>query len=69
LKTKQILPDLPQGVIDAAAEAATKEGKEGQWLFTLQNPSVMPFLTYADNRELREKINRAYINRGNMDNR
>jgi peptidyl-dipeptidase Dcp len=60
------LAGLPQGVIDAAAEAATKEGKEGQWLFTLQNPSVMPFLTYADNRELREKINRAYINRGNM---
>jgi peptidyl-dipeptidase Dcp len=62
------LAGLPQPVIDAAAEAAAKEGKEGQWLFTLQNPSVMPFLSYAENRELREKINRAYINRGNMGN-
>ncbi|TVQ07486.1 MAG: M3 family peptidase [Bacteroidetes bacterium] len=62
------LAGLPQSVIDAAAEAAVAEGKEGQWMFTLQNPSVMPFLSYADNRDLREKMNRAYINRGNMDN-
>ncbi len=62
------LAGLPQSLRDAAAEAAKGEGKEGQWLFTLQNPSVMPFLTYADNRELREKVNNAYINRGNMDN-
>ncbi|MFW5708522.1 MAG: M3 family metallopeptidase, partial [Bacteroidota bacterium] len=62
------LEGLPQGVKDAAAEAAAEAGKEGQWLFTLHNPSVMPFLTHADNRELREKMNRAYINRGNMDN-
>ncbi len=62
------LAGLPQNVKDAAAEAAAEEGKEGQWLFTLQNPSVMPFLTYADNRELRQKMNHAYINRGNMDN-
>ncbi|MFW5725174.1 MAG: peptidase M3, partial [Bacteroidota bacterium] len=61
------LEGLPQGVKDAAAEAAAEAGKEGQWLFTLHNPSVMPFLTHADNRELREKMNRAYINRGNMD--
>ena len=62
------LAGLPQSVIDAAAEAAAEEGKEGKWLFTLHNPSVMPFLSYADNRDLREKMNRAYINRGNMDN-
>ncbi len=62
------LAGLPQSVKDAAAEAATAEGKEGQWLFTLHNPSVMPFLTYADNRELREEMNRAYINRGNLEN-
>lgn len=62
------LAGLPQSVKDAAAEAAAAEGKEGQWLFTLHNPSVMPFLTYADNRDLREKMNSAYINRGNMEN-
>jgi peptidyl-dipeptidase Dcp len=39
----------------AAAEAKAK-GHDGKWLFTLQNPSVMPFLQYADNRELRKKI-------------
>jgi peptidyl-dipeptidase Dcp len=62
------LAGLPQPIIDAAAEAAAIDGKEGQWLFTLQNPSVMPFLSYAENRELREKMNTAYINRGNMGN-
>jgi peptidyl-dipeptidase Dcp len=62
------LAGLPQSAIDAAAEAARRENREGQWLFTLHNPSVMPFLSYASNRELREKMNRAYINRGNNDN-
>jgi peptidyl-dipeptidase Dcp len=68
IENEEDLAGLPQSVRDAAAEAAAREGKEGQWLFTLQNPSVMPFLTYADNRILREKMNHAYINRGNMDN-
>ena len=62
------LAGLPQSAISAAAEAATKAGKEGQWLFTLHNPSVMPFLAHADNRELREKMNRAHISRGNNAN-
>src|SRR5690606_29369815 len=39
--------------------------KEGKWVFTLQNPSVMPFLQYADNRELRQDIWNAYQMRGN----
>jgi peptidyl-dipeptidase Dcp len=68
IENEEDLAGLPQSVRDAAAEGAAGEGKEGQWLFTLQNPSVMPFLTYAENRELREKVNNAYINRGNMDN-
>lgn len=41
---------------------------EGKWVFTLQNPSVMPFLQYSDKRELREKMFNAYINRGNNNN-
>ncbi len=62
------LAGLPQTLIDAAAEVAKKAGYEGKWLFTLQNPSIMPFLTYAKNRALREEILTAYMNRGNNNN-
>ncbi|WP_173427669.1 M3 family metallopeptidase [Geofilum rubicundum] len=62
------LAGLPASVVATAAEAAANDGAEGKWLFTLQNPSVMPFLTYADNRALREVMGRAYILRGNNDN-
>src|SRR5690606_21882074 len=41
---------------------------EGKWLFTLHNPSVMPFLQYADNRNLRKQIWEAYQMRGNNNN-
>ena len=58
------LSGLPQGVRDAAKNAAKEAGAEG-WLFTLDKPSCIPFLQYADNRELREKIYKAYYNRGN----
>lgn len=61
------LAGLPQNVIDAAAEAAADKGHEG-WLFTLHNPSVMPFLHSADNRELRRQIWEAYVNRANNGN-
>ncbi len=40
----------------------------GPWLFTLQNPSYVPFMTYSANRELREKMFRAYSSRGNNGN-
>jgi peptidyl-dipeptidase Dcp len=49
----------------SAAQSAKEAGKEGSWRFTLHNPSVMPFLQYAENRLLREKIFTAYINRCN----
>lgn len=65
---KEDLSGLPANLIDNAAEAAAKADMEGKWLFTLHNPSVMPFLQYADNRELREKIFNGYINRGNYGN-
>jgi len=51
-----------------AEVAARSAGLEGKWLFTLHNPSVMPFLQYADNRALREKIFKGYTNRGNNGN-
>jgi peptidyl-dipeptidase Dcp len=62
------LAGLPIELKDAAADEAKSRGEEGRWIFTLQNPSVMPFLQYADNRELRKKIWEAYKNRGDRDN-
>ena len=62
------LAGLPKELKAAAAAEAKAKGKDGKWLFTLQNPSVMPFLQYADNRELRKKIWDAYQLRGNNDN-
>lgn len=65
---KKDLSGLPQNLIDQAAEAAAKSGNHGQWVFTLHNPSVMPFLQYADNRKLREEIYTAYTSKGNKGN-
>ena len=62
------LSGLPASLIAQAAETAKSMGEDGKWVFTLQNPSVMPFLQYADNRALRERIYKAYINRGNNGN-
>lgn len=62
------LSGLPKGVIDAAAEAAEAAGEKGKWVFTLHNPSILPFLQYADNRDLRRQIYTAYINRANNNN-
>ncbi len=62
------LSGLPQSLINVAADEAKATGKEGQWIFTLHNPSVMPFLQFSDKRELREKIFNGYINRGNNSN-
>ncbi|WP_100616285.1 M3 family metallopeptidase [Confluentibacter citreus] len=49
------LSGLPEGTIEAAKQLAESKEKEG-WLFTLDYPSYIPFVTYADNRELRKKI-------------
>lgn len=65
---KEDLAGLPEGLVAVAAATAKEEGMDGKWVFTLHNPSVMPFLQYADNRLLREQIFKAYINRGNNGN-
>jgi peptidyl-dipeptidase Dcp len=62
------LSGLSESQIEAAASDAKAAGMDGKWLFTLQNPSVMPFLQYADNRELRRQIWEAYQIRGNQGN-
>ncbi len=58
------LAGLPEGVVTAAAEAAAKRDKPGQWAFTIQKPSLIPFLQYSQKRDLREKMFKAYINMG-----
>lgn len=62
------LDGLSSDVISAAAETAKQVGHEGKWVFTLQKPSMLPFLTYAKNRELREKLYRGYFMRGDNNN-
>lgn len=65
---KADLAGLPQWVIDgAAAEAASRE-LENSWVFTLQKPSWIPFVQYAENRELRKELLLAYAKRGDNDN-
>jgi peptidyl-dipeptidase Dcp len=65
---KEDLAGLPQDVINAAVELSKTKNMDGKWAFSLQKPSFLPFLQYAQNRELREKIFKAYINRGNNNN-
>lgn len=57
------LSGLPESVRSMAALEAKNKGKEGGWLFTLQMPSYLPFMTYADNRELRKELWMAYNGR------
>ena len=52
---EQDLSGLPEGALEAAKQLAESKNKEG-WLFTLDYPSYIPFMTYADNRELRKKL-------------
>jgi peptidyl-dipeptidase Dcp len=65
IDNKDELKGLSDDVIAAAAELAKKAGQEGKWIFTLQKPSMLPFLQFAENRGLREKLYKGYLNRGN----
>jgi len=62
------LKGLPADLIAAAADVAKKDSLPGKWVFTLQKPSWIPFLQYAENRALREKLYRGYLSRGNNNN-
>ena len=68
IDNKEDLAGLPEGVIAAAADQAKYDKMEGKWVFTLQKPSWIPFLTYSPKRELREKIYKAYLSMGNNNN-
>jgi peptidyl-dipeptidase Dcp len=62
------LKGLPQPAIDAAASTAKAAGLEGKWVFTAQKPSWIPFLQYAENRDLKKKLYAGWLERGNHGN-
>ncbi len=69
LDKKEDLEGLPQAVIAGAAETAEAMGLKGKWVFTPQRPSWTPFLQYSTKRNLREKLYKGYINRGDNNNK
>jgi peptidyl-dipeptidase Dcp len=62
------LGDLPAGLKAGAADEAQRRGHDSGWSFTLQRPSIEPFLQYSPNRELRRRIYTGYVMRGDNDN-
>lgn len=62
ITNEEDLKGLPEGAIEAASDTAKEAGKEG-WLFNLQYPSYIPFVTYANSRSLREKMTLAFGSR------
>lgn len=65
ISDKKDLAGLPKELVEAAADEAKSRGKDGKWVFTLSNSSVMPFLQYSSNRKLRQEIWNAYQIRAN----
>ncbi len=62
---KEDLEGLPQADIDGALDTVKGSANYGKWVFRLQKPSMLPFLQFAKNRALREKIYKGYYSRGN----
>jgi len=68
LTDKADLAGLPASVIAMAGETGKQVGLTGKWVFTVQVPSMIPFLQYSQRRDLREKLHRAYFMRGDSGN-
>ncbi|MBS2099548.1 M3 family metallopeptidase [Carboxylicivirga linearis] len=68
IDNKDDLAGLPESSIIAASETAKNQDMDGKWVFTTQKPSMLPFLSYAQNRDLREKLYKGYYMRGNNNN-
>jgi peptidyl-dipeptidase Dcp len=68
IENEEDLSGLPDMIISSAAEAAEEAGFPGKWVITLHKPSWIPFLQYSAKRELREKVYKAWMNRGNNNN-
>lgn len=67
LTNKEDLEGLPEGAVEAAANLALQHGKEG-YIFTLDYPSYLPFITYTRNRELRRELAIANGRKGFQEN-
>ncbi len=67
LTNEDDLSGLPEGAKEAAKQLAESKDKDG-WLITLDYPSYIPFMTYADNRELREELSKAFGRKGFQNN-
>ena len=66
LESEADLAGLPQSAVDAAAAAADARDVDAEWIITNTRSSAAPFLTYSDQRDLREKVWRMWVNRGDM---
>jgi peptidyl-dipeptidase Dcp len=65
---KEDLKGLPGSVVSAAADEAKAAGLEGKWAFTTKKPSMLPFLSFSENRDLRRELYNAYCMRANNGN-
>ena len=68
IDNEEDLSGLPEGVVKQAAAMCKSLNMEGKWVFTIQVPSMTPFLQYSDRRDLREKLFTAYFMKGDNDN-
>ncbi len=64
VENEQDLSGLPDAIMEAAAQKAEEKGYPGKWLIDLTYPSYIPFMTYADSRELRKELFFAYNTKG-----
>lgn len=69
IDNKEDLSGLPEGVVAQAATMAKNLKMEGKWVFTLQVPSMYPFLQYSNKRDLRQKLFTGYFMKGDNDNK
>ncbi len=67
IRNEDELRGLPQSAISMAKQMAEAKNLDG-WLFTLDYPSYVPFMTYAENRELRQQMSKAFGQRGFQQN-
>jgi peptidyl-dipeptidase Dcp len=64
LTNSKDLDGLPEDLIAAASAAATSKNKKGEWVISNTRSSLIPFITYSNRRDLREKAWRMFVNRG-----
>ncbi len=65
---KNDLDGLSDDIIANAAQTAKDRGYDGKWVFTIQKPSMIPFIQYSNKRDLRDKIYSAYFMKGDNNN-